>query len=241
LRLDYIGEMFRLLPICVLFLFAYVPVVRAQYGLGTWNILSSSAKLSDKSSLYTEAQLRSLMFYSNFHYYEFKGGISRKITNDFSLLGGIGRYDTYSPGGDFKSPRLTREIRTWAQANLRNTLGRWTVEHRYRAEQRFTDRGYRNRFRYRIAVSLPINGEKPGSGVWVLNLWNEVFFTNRAPYYERNRIFGGMGYGLSELITIQLGYLYQFDYRLVDEIGRDFLQVGVYFTPDWRNTMQTTE
>jgi hypothetical protein len=30
------------------------------------------------------------------------------------------------------------------------------------------------------------------------------------------------------MTSVQLGYLHQFDYRINDEIGRDFLVVGVY-------------
>lgn len=60
-------------------------------------------------------------------------------------------------------------------------------------------------------------------------VWNEIFFTNREPYFERNRIFAGFGYGLTQSLTLQGGYLYQFDYFLDDEIGRQFLQLSVLF------------
>ena len=29
--------------------------------------------------------------------------------------------------------------------------------------------------------------------------------------------------------TIQLGYLHQFDYKISDEIGRDFIVIGFYY------------
>jgi len=35
-------------------------------------------------------------------------------------------------------------------------------------------------------------------------------------------------YKPSKLTTLQLGYLHQFDYKINDETGRDFLQIGFY-------------
>ena len=44
--------------------------------LGSWNILNIKYNHTEKLSLFAEAQLRSLKFYSDFHYYEYKGGIN---------------------------------------------------------------------------------------------------------------------------------------------------------------------
>lgn len=208
----------------------------AQESLGTWNILNLNARVSDKIGVFGEAQLRSLLLYSDYHYYEVKGGAWWRMNEQVTFLGGAGRYDTYSAGGNFESPRLNREIRTWGQANLKNSMGRWIIEHRYRAEQRFTDNGYRNRFRYRLACTYLLNSSKISTGTLFVNAWNETFFTNLAPYFERNRIFAGMGYVFSESLMIHLGYVHQFDYKLTDEIGRDFVQIGFNFSQDWRRS-----
>jgi excinuclease ABC subunit B len=63
----------------------------------------------------------------------------------------------------------------------------------------------------------------------VAGISNELFFTNREPYFERNRILMGLNYKYSKNLMLQLGYLHQFDYRINDETGRDFLVVGLYF------------
>jgi len=57
---------------------------------------------------------------------------------------------------------------------------------------------------------------------------NELFFTNREPYFERNRLNLAFSYRHSTAVTFQAGYLHRFDYRINDETGRDFLQLGVY-------------
>jgi long-subunit fatty acid transport protein len=57
---------------------------------------------------------------------------------------------------------------------------------------------------------------------------NELFFTNNEPYFERNRVAFGLGYKPTSATSLQIGYLHQFDYRINDETGRDFLQVGYF-------------
>ena len=36
-------------------------------------------------------------------------------------------------------------------------------------------------------------------------------------------------YKPSKATTLQVGYLHQFDYKINDETGRDFLQIGFFF------------
>lgn len=50
--------------------------VAQNFDLGSWNILNLKYNVNDKWSVFGEAQLRSLKFYTNFHYYEYKRIIS---------------------------------------------------------------------------------------------------------------------------------------------------------------------
>jgi hypothetical protein len=52
-----------------------------------------------------------------------------------------------------------------------------------------------------------------------------VFFTNKAPHFERNRFFIGPGYQLSKMFTIQPGYVYQYDYKNNAGSGKHFFQL----------------
>jgi hypothetical protein len=196
---------------------------RAQ--LGTWNIVHVRYGAHPSLTLFGEAQLRSLKFYDHFHYYEIKGGASWRLNDQISLTAGGGRYDTYQAGGDFRTPKAQGEIRTWAELGMKNSLGVLNFEHRYRAEQRYTTRGYRNRFRYRLGSSVPVLKEKTGSSELFISVWNEIFLTNRAPYFERNRVFGGLVLRRGPFAW-HAGFLHQFDYQLTDETGRSFFQIG---------------
>lgn len=200
--------------------------VRAQSGLGSWNIIQVKINQNKNWSFFTEAQLRSLGFYNDFHYYELKGGVNYKIDDNFSLSAGIGNYDTYSPGGNFKAPLVSDELRTWLQLSMIQYVKRFRFEHRYRAEQRFVTTGYRNRFRYRFNVIVPVSGSDLSPGTVFLSVWNEVFFNNQVPHFERNRLYAGLGVLLRAGSTLQAGYVDQTDYKINDETGKSFFQIS---------------
>lgn len=198
------------------------------FDLGSWNILHVKFNHNEKWSGFGEAQLRSLKFYHNFHYYEVKGGIHYNIYRNVKLSLAAGTYQTYREGGDFVTPKNNNEFRIWPQVILTQSIASLKVEQRYRIECRFTSNGYRNRFRYRLGLSYPFGQEKDGYKPFQVGVSNEIFFTDNEPYFERNRALISFNYKLTKLSTIQLGYLHQFDYKINDETGRDFLQLGYY-------------
>ncbi|WP_395766945.1 DUF2490 domain-containing protein [Aquirufa sp.] len=197
--------------------------------LGSWNILNLKYNHSDKLSFFGEAQLRSLKFYNNFHYYEYKGGIDYQVYKNVKLTLGAGSYQTYKEGGNFILPKNNDEFRLWPQLVLFQSIGKLKIEQRYRTELRFTSNGYRNRYRYRLGASYPLGKEKNGYKPFQLSVSDEIFFTDNEPYFERNRLLFALNYKPSKSSTIQIGYLHQFDYKINDETGRDFLVLGLYF------------
>jgi hypothetical protein len=205
-----------------------IPItVKGQtFDLGCWNIINIKYNLDRKWSAFGETQLRSLKFYSNFHYYEYKGGMNFKANKNLMVSLGAGSYQTYKEGGNFILPKNNDEFRIWPQVILFQSVGKLKIEQRYRAEFRFTSNGYRNRFRYRLGLSYPFGKEKKEYKPFQVSASNEIFFTDKEPYFERNRMLLSLHYKLSKSTTIQIGYLHQFDYKINDETGRDFLQVG---------------
>ncbi len=196
--------------------------------LGSWNILNIKYSLSDKWSIFGEGQIRSLKFYDDFHYYEFKGGFNFRAHKNALLSIGSGSYQTYKEGGNFVVPKNNNEFRIWPQLVLTQSIGKLKIEQRYRAELRFTSAGYRNRFRYRLGISYPFGKERDGYVPYQISVTNELFFTDNEPYFERNRLQFGFTYKLSKPLSFQVGYLHQFDYKINDETGRDFLQIGCF-------------
>jgi hypothetical protein len=205
--------------------------------LGSWNILNLKYNYDDKWSVFGEGQLRSLQFYSDFHYYEYKVGINYKFHKNVKLTLGAGSYQTYKEGGNFVLPKNNNEFRIWPQIIFFQSIGKFKIEQRYRTELRFTTNGYRNRFRYRLGVSYPFGKEINEYKPYQISASNELFFTDNEPYFERNRFLVAFNYKPSKASTIQIGYLHQFDYKINDETGRDFIQLG-YFIELFRTTKQ---
>ena len=230
----------RIFFLLTIMLYYSINIISAQtFDLGSWNILNVNYNLNEKLSFFGEGQLRSLKFYSNFHYYEYKGGINYKIHKNVKLTLGAGSYQTYKEGGDFVLPKNNDEFRIWPQIILSQSIGKLKIEQRYRSEFRFTSNGYRNRFRYRLGVSYPFGKERNEYKPFQVSVSNEIFFTDKEPYFERNRMLFAFNYKPSKATTIQVGYLHQFDYKINDETGRDFFQIG-YFIELSRKTLQNT-
>jgi hypothetical protein len=196
--------------------------------LGSWNIFNVKFNVNEKWSVFGEAQLRSLRFYDDFHYHEYKGGVNFKAHPNMTFTIGAGDYDTYKEGGNFVKPKNNDEFRLWPQITLTQSMKNIKIEQRYRAEFRFTSNGYKNRFRYRLGISYPFGKNEKGYKPYQVNVSNELFFTDKEPYFERNRALVSVGYKVSKYAALQLGYLHQFDYKINDETGRDFLQIGLY-------------
>jgi len=202
--------------------------VAQNFGLGSWNILNLKYNVNDKWSVFGEAQLRSLKFYTNFHYYEYKGGVNYKFHKNATISLGAGSYQTYKEGGNFVLPKNNDEFRIWPQLIIFQSLNKLKIEQRYRAELRFTSNGYRNRFRYRLGLAYPFGKEINNYKPFQITASNELFFTDKEPYFERNRMLIAFNYKPSKSTTLQVGYLHQFDYKINDETGRDFLQIGYF-------------
>lgn len=215
-----------------LFLFFCFYAKAQDSTLGTWNILHMDVKFNKHWSMFAEGQIRSLRMYDHFHYYEYKGAIVYDLQENSTLALGFGQYRTYSEGGTFLDPIRSDELRLWPQFLLNQKIKRLKIEHRYRAEFRFTNNGFRNRFRLRFGISHPLLEKHITKGRLVIRANNELFFTNRAPYFERNRSQLQFVYQLNSAIEFQLGYLHQFDYQIIDETGRDFLVVGFTYKLD---------
>ena len=200
----------------------------SQPNLGSWNILNLKYEQNKKLNFITEGQIRSLKFYDHFHYYEIKGMVNYKPIKPVMFSLGFGSYQTYREGGNFEIPKNNDEFRLWPQILFVQEINNLKIEQRYRTEMRFTSNGYRNRFRYRFSLAYAFGNDIKGYKPFQTSISNELFFTDKEPYFERNRIQLALNYKPTKNTTLQLGYLHQFDYKINDETGRDFLVLGYY-------------
>ncbi|MFL9483155.1 DUF2490 domain-containing protein [Chitinophagaceae bacterium LWZ2-11] len=214
---------------------ACISEVRSQANdkLGGWDILDVFYAPTKKYTVWFETQTRAETFAGNFYYHEFKGGLFYNLPNTNSFFLGTGAYTTYSPDGNYKAPTVTNEFRIWQQFIVNNNYSHLKIEHRYRFEERWINGDFKIRIRYRINPVIALNKPKVGPKTAYISIFDEIFFGNHAPYFERNRFFAGAGYQFNKLIAVQSGFIRQFDYnKITDGSGKNFIQTTVLFYLD---------
>lgn len=205
-------------------------VLKAQHDkmLGSWVVHNVEYEFAKNFIGYIELQARSQKMLHHFFYSEIKGGVSYRINKNFSVFTGFGNYRTYQ-WDDLDEGVRTNELRLWQQFVISQPLGRLKFEHRFRTEQAWLNKVYRNRFRYRINLIIPLNKRKVEKNTAFLSIFNELFLTDKAPYFMRNRIYGGVGYQITDYLTVQTGWVYQFNYTLKSANGKNNILLGVNF------------
>ncbi|MEO6231419.1 MAG: DUF2490 domain-containing protein [Ferruginibacter sp.] len=210
----------------------------AQKNLGSWNTAIIKLGFAKKWTLVSELQLRSLHTFNYYYYQGYQTAIQFKLNNSVSFMAGIGKYDTYSDGGNFKTPIVTDEKRIWEQITFLQMINRIKLEHRYRVEQRFGSFGYRNRFKYRLNCVIPVNHIRLDAHTWYAYGNEELFFFDKAPYFESNRLGAGVGYQLNKNIALQTGLFHVFNYKINSKTSKDFLQLTLLYEQAWRKKAQ---
>lgn len=225
----------------VLFLLTICSItVKAQDSkVGTWGIVTVvlPGDSSHKWGGYTEFQTRTNNVFSQFQYYEVKAGVSYDIDRNFTALLGTGRYTTFDYMDIGKGPTAT-ETRFWEQITSNQFLYRIKLEHRYRVEQRWVNGDYRNRFRYRLNVFVPLNSTKIEAKTWFISVFDEVFLNNKVPNFERNRISAAVGYQFDKSWILQAGWINQYNYSAAAKSDKDNIMLILMYRIQRKNAVQ---
>lgn len=196
--------------------------------LGSWHMYFGTNKISENLSIHTEAQLRYFENGKNFNQLLLRTGLNYHINADAIATLGYGHITTDGTFEDFDNEVNAIEHRIFEQFILKNAVGKFKFEHRYRLEQRFIKFADTNdtqhRARYRLQVTIPL------SDVFFLNFYDEIFLNLQDNVYGQNRLYGAIGANVFKNTSVQIGYLKNhFPTRNYDR-----LQIGVIFNPDLR-------
>lgn len=196
--------------------------------LGSWHMYFGTNTIAEKLSIHTEAQMRYYENGKNFNQLLLRTGLNYHINPDAIATIGYGHITT---DGTFEEPaneENTVEHRIFEQYILKNTVGKFKFEHRYRLEQRFIKFPGRNdtqhRARYRLQVTYPL------STVFFLNFYDEIFLNLQNEVYGQNRLYGAIGANVFKNTSVQVGYLKNH----FPKANFDRLQIGVFYNPDLR-------
>lgn len=153
-----------------------------------------------------------------------------KNTNVLFTLG----YANITTGTFGESTSTFNENRIYQEALIPHTVGdRFLLTHRFRYEQRFVeDQDFRTRFRYMLFLNIPFNDVILQKQTIYLALYNELFINGQkdigvertVEFFDRNRTYVGMGYGLSDGLRMQLGWMLQ----TTDNWGKGQAQISLH-------------
>jgi hypothetical protein len=103
------------------------------------------------------------------------------------------------------------ENRIFQDIDLRHNISRLSIRHRYRFEERFVEsRPFAFRFRYAVFVDIPLNKKKIEVKTWYIPLWNEIFIKASGIPFDRNWLYAGLGYRVTNNLGVQVGAMNQF-------------------------------
>ncbi|NER10929.1 Protein of unknown function [Muriicola jejuensis] len=195
---------------------------------GAWYMYFGTNQVSDKLSIHSEAQFRYFETQGNFNQLLLRTGLNYHINPDAIATLGYAYILTDNTFEEFEGDIDSKEHRIFQQFILKNKVGEFLFEHRYRLEQRFIDFGdftdTQHRARYRLQVTLPL------TDTFFLNAYDEVFLNLQDDIFNQNRLYVALGVHITENSSLQVGYLKNHFSR----IDFDRLQVALFFNPDLR-------
>jgi len=220
---------FRNIPI--LFVLFLMPLVaHSQDDTGNWIMYFGTNRVSDAFSIHTEVQYRNHTIAPvNIEQLLLRTGVNYHFAKNAFATMGYAYIGNHLYESERSSPEV-EEHRIWQQLITTNILGRVKFEHRYRIEERFVERDFKTRFRYRLMLFIPLNKPEMTTGTFFAGVYDEIFINGEEELFDRNRLYGGFGYQFSKNLNIQTGLLYQ----RVRTTGKAFLQFGIVYNTDLR-------
>ncbi len=179
-----------------------------ESNLGNWLIYIGSKKVNEKLNIHHEVQYRNYNTIGDLEQLLLRTGVGYNLTDNSNLLLGYGfiRSENYVPNTDIKN--RVDEHRIFQQFITKAKVGKIGMQHRYRFEQRFVNDDFKMRFRYFLGLSLPLKFQE--NDKFYLSGYNEIFLNTDGVIFDRNRVYGGLGYRISKALRLELGYMNQY-------------------------------
>lgn len=197
---------------------------------GNWLMYFGTNRITDDWSIHSELQYRNhTVAPINIEQLLLRTGVNYHLSNNASVTLGYGYIASHLYDTPDRAPE-SREHRIFQQLILINKLSRLKFEHRYRLEQRWVNGDFRGRVRYRLMAFLPLNKPKIEKGTVFLGVYDEIFVNTEQVFFDRNRLYGAVGYQINPMVQVQAGYLRQ----RVNAFAKNYLQFAVVFNPDFR-------
>ena len=186
--------------------------------LGNWLIYIGSKQLNNGWNIHNEVQYRNYDAVGDLEQLLLRTGLGYNLTeNNNNLLLGYGYILSENYISDTDEQQSVEEHRIFQQFTTKQKVGKIGLSHRYRFEQRFIESDFKMRLRYFLGLNIPLQYKEDGDNPLYLSAYNEIFLNTKSAVFDRNRVYGGLGYKFSRNLRLELGYMNQF----FENSGRD--------------------
>ncbi len=194
-----------------------------ESSLGNWLIYIGNKKINSKWNIHNEVQYRNYDAIGDLEQLLLRTGIGYNLTeNNNNLLFGYGFILSENYNGISNNKTSVNEHRVFQQFTTKQHLWKVKLSHRYRFEQRFVENDFKLRFRYFLGLNIPLIKDKESNKESLyLSAYNEIFLNTESSVFDRNRVYGGLGYKITKNVKIELGYMNQF----FETSGRDQINI----------------
>jgi len=186
--------------------------------LGNWLIYIGNKKVNEKWNIHNEVQYRNYDVIGDLEQLLLRTGLGYTFDeNKSNLLLGYGYILSENYIGNTDEKISVNEHRIFLQFTTKQKIRKVALMHRYRFEQRFVEDDFKMRFRYFLGLNIPLQYKPEGKNPLYLSAYNEIFLNTESSVFDRNRLYGGLGYKFSKNLKLELGYMNQF----FENSGRD--------------------
>jgi hypothetical protein len=177
---------------------------------GNWFLYFGNQKINKRWNCHNEVQYRNYNLAGDLEQLLLRTGIGYNLSenNNTVLLGyAFVHSEPYIAGTDKKSN--TNEHRIFQQFITKEKFGRVNIQHRYRVEQRFMEEDYKMRLRYFLSLNVPLTKKEMEKNAVYASAYNEIFINTKPNYFDRDRVYGGVGYCFNKNFKVEAGVMTQ--------------------------------
>lgn len=200
----------RLIALVLLSFFA-MQTQAQKSDLGNWLLYFGNKKINNKWNWHNEVQYRNYNIIGDLEQLLVRTGVGYNLSeNNNNLLLGYGYIYSENYIADTEDKVRVNEHRIYQQFVTKHKITKLNVKHRFRLEERWVNTDFKFRFRYALGLSLPLNNKTIEAKTWYLAMYNEIFLNGAKNVFDRNRLYGGVGYRINPSVKIEVGYMNQF-------------------------------
>ena len=194
---------------------------------GNWLMYFGNNKISKNWNWHNEIQYRNYNFIGDTNQILLRTGFGYNFTeNNNNLLLGYAFVTTQNYIVTTQDKLHINEHRIFQQFITKQNFGRIFLQHRYRLEERFINDNCTIRFRYLVGLNIPINKKTMDKNAIYLSFYNELFINGKTPLFDRNRLYGALGYVINKNVKVETGFMAQ----TLENFNRNQFQIAIHNT-----------